>query len=342
MFDPEDLEEEVREQFAELTEDPQEIVWGDYIHPIDLTDYAMDQYGPALSDEVDLQEWHKLATTFLPQNQIKDHGKLETCLRVQRVSCGVTGSGKDRFYYKAYIANSWGQFDLAEMEKLPRINVPKPARMPKPVPSETLASPVLDTEVKTRIQITLKRNSKNVRGNTGNFVVYQVKASDLHLMFSSLLDKYPKVRDSAQVVRVQFTEYRLDGGNYLRECGANLNLHNADVSDVQLHIYSVLKAGDWKYTSTVVENKNDVTMTNEVLQEFANLGVGMLNVPAAVSQDYYDKEKYAGKWCLCKMSDAKSLVLAASDEASEVLPLQNNYNCFTYVINPTGTLVSHK
>ena len=321
MFDPEDLEEEIKEQFAELTEDPQEVVWDGFVHPINLTDYAMDQYGPTLSDEVDLQEWHKLAATSLPQNKIRDYGKLETCLRVQRVS---TDGGQDHFYYKAYMANSWGQFDLAEMEKLSRIFFPKPARMPR-ISSELLA---LDKEIKTRIQITLKRDSKNVRGNTGNFVVYQVKAADLHSMFSSLLEQYPKIRGSAQVVRVQFTEYRLDGGSYLKQCGANLNLHNADVSDIQLHIYNVLKDRDWNYTSTVVES---------------NVEAEMLNIPAAVFQDnYYNKEKYAGKWCLCKVSDAKSLVLETSDEVSEVLPLQNKYDCFTYIMNPIGNLVNHK
>lgn len=325
MFSQEEFAQEVWGEFIELAEDPQEVVWGDAVGPVHLIDPAMDQYGPHLQDELDMQEWQKLACAAFPQGAIDDHGKAETCLRLQRKT---TPSGG--IYYTAIMANSWGQHDYKEMEEAPRpTRKAKPRELPE---SEEPGTSAPIREIKTRIQITLKRKSKNVRGETGNFVVYQVKAADLKRMFEPLLSTYPKQRKSEQVVRVQFTEYRISGGNYRKECGANLNLHNAKVSVIVAYIHDAIKRHKWDYTSTVGERKGQA-IGLLIAQEVAKS-------PAAMSADqFYDPQKHSGLWCLCKIKDGKSLVLETASEVAPIVLSRGKNDGFTYIINPKGGML---
>jgi hypothetical protein len=286
----------------------------------------MDQYGPHLQDEVDMQEWQKLACTAFPQGSISDHGKVETCVRLQRRATWNGG-----VYYKATMANSWGQYDYEEMEKIPRPVKKRSRQSVEPEPPGTVA---LVEEVKTRIQITLKRKSKNVRGETGNFVVYQVRAADLKRIFEPLLDTYPKQRKSEQVVRVQFTEYRISGGSYRKERGANLNLHNAEVPAIVDHIHGTIKRHKWDYTSTVGERKGSVKSVL-IAQEVAKS-------PVAISSRFYNREGFKGLWCLCRIQDGKSLVLESAKEIASVVLSRSKHQGFTYIVNPSGKILLSK
>jgi len=327
MFDQEELVQEVWGEFTELTEDPQEIVWGDVVGTANLIDPAMDQYGPHLQDELDMQEWQKLACTAFPQGAINDHGKAETCLRLQRRTTWRGG-----VYYMATVACSGGQYDYEEMEKAPR-QTKKTRLRESPKPEEPGTHATVG-EIKTRIQVTLKRKSKNVRGETGNFVVYQVHAADLKRMFEPLLSVYPKQRKSEQVVRVQFTEYKISGGSYRKECGANLNLHNAKVLVIVEYIHNAIKQHKWNYTSTVgqrVGEIGDILIAQEVAK-----------FPAVSTDQFYDPEKHSGLWCLCKIKDKKSLVLKTAPEVANIVLSRKKYSEFTYIINPKGGILMSK
>jgi hypothetical protein len=318
MFEREEIAQEVWGEPNTLHEN----LLGGVVGVDGLIDPLMDYHGIRLSEEVDMQEWQKAAcVSFLPPSILDRHGD-ETCLRIRRVN-----NGHGRFYFRVQSADRWSRFDLAEMSESP-IEESISRELPPPEEPDT---PALVKEVKTRVQITLKKHTRNVRGQTGNFVVYQVKAADLKHMFEPLLNTYPKVRGARQIVRVQFTEYRISGGNYRKECGANLNLHNAEVATIVSHIHDVIKRHKWDYTSTVGERKNGVGGIL-IAQEVAKS-------PAAISHEFYDREIYGGRWCLCRIKDGKSLVLRASKEVDSIILERSKHTDFTYIVNPKGGIL---
>jgi hypothetical protein len=321
MFNQEELRQEVQEDFTELVGDFHDNLMSGVVGTDGVTDPLMDYHGMRLNEEIDIQEWQKIAcTAFLPPSILVRHDD-ETCLRLRRVD-----NGFGRFYFRIQSASRWGEHDLEEMSRSSIKSVPR--KLP---PSENPNTPALDKDVKTRVQITLKKGSKNVRGQTGNFVIYQVKAADLRQIFEPLLEIYPKNRNSPQTVRVQFTEYRISGGSYRKECGANLNLHNAKVAGIVAYIHNVINKREWDYTSTAGERK-DMTEGVLITQEIAKS-------PAAISQKFYDKERYNGMWCLCKIERGKSFVLGTSKDIAKIVLERSKYSGFTYVINPNGNIL---
>ncbi len=311
-----DISEEIQEEFTDLITIPQENSMG-VVGINCLADPLVEQYGPHLNDEFDLQVWQSIACESFPEPDVQYlYGH---CLRVRRID------SKSRSYYRTQYFESWGKDDLRDMSMSP---VKETISRPLP-PSEGPNIPALDDDVKTRIQITLQQKSKYVRGSTGNFVVKKVKAAVLYRLLNVLLETYPKVKGSNQVVRVQLTEYRDDGGNYRKKCGDNLNLHNAEIAPVIAFIHTIILKNDWDHTSTVDEHK---TKTTEVLTSRQ-----VADVPAAI--EYYDKKQHAGKWCLCKIQDGKSLVLDAASTVESIAIKHFTQSTFTYIINPKGKVI---
>jgi len=313
----EGVNEEVQGEFTALAATPQENLMGGVVGVNCLADPLIEQYGPQLQDEFDLQAWQSIACeSFLePDVQyLRGH-----CLRVRRID------SEGRPYYRTQYFESWSKADLEEMSMAP-VKEPVPRQLPTPEEPNT---PALDDDVKTRIQVTLQRNSKYVRGSTGNFVVKRVKAGVLCQLLNVLLETYPKVKGSCQIVRVQFTEYRDEGGNYRKECGANLNLHNAEVTSVVAFIHTAILKNDWDYTSTVGERKSGIA--GILISKHA------ADVPAAV--EYYDKESHSGVWCLCRIQDGKSLVLDTAPTVESIAVKHFTQSAFTYIINPKGKVI---
>ncbi|MGW8177518.1 MAG: hypothetical protein ACWGQW_01810 [bacterium] len=314
-------------------------IWGQTVDHAALIDPPMEQNGPHLHEEFDMQEWQKLVQLSTPMSEIHDWAE-PTCLRVQRVSTGL-----GRFYYKAGYYNSWGDYDYQEMENTP---APEPQEGQKVEVQVEVEPPVQDTavvieeEVKTRMQITLKRQGRNIRGHTGNFVVHGVRAANMVESFSELVESYPKIKRPVQTVRIQFTEYRIDGGAYRSDRGGNMNLHNAEVSTVVAFISArlvssgfSLRGREWVHESQTTER--GIKKTGERLAEIKKIVDGLPDA-INVTDVPYSNEVHSGMWCLCRIKQGKSWVLSTSGSVSEILEQQKAIEKFTYILNPSGSM----
>jgi len=333
MFSEQDVKEFVEDEFCEDN-------WGQIINLSKLVDPLMEQSGPQLHEEFDMQEWQKLILLSTPMSVVHDRAE-PTCLQVKRIS-----SGSNRFYYKAGYRNSWGDYDLEEMckelaPKVPHFDIKVLEDEPiiEVVTHDT--SVALEEEVKTRMQITLKRQGVNVRGHTGNFVVHGVTTSSMMNILLNLVESYPKIRHAEQTVRIQFTEYRVGGGAYRPERGGNMNLHNAEVGPVVAFVSTKLvsegfslRNREWVHSSQVTVE--GVAKTNQRLSEIKKIidrmpdSIDVTNIP------YSNVHK--GMWCLCRVRDGRSWVLSASKDVDRVLHEQKEIEKFTYVLNPNGSI----
>jgi len=289
MFSEQEINKHICEEFKNET-------WDQEINPLKLVDFFIEQNGSYLYEEIDLQEWQKLNQLSIPISKINNYGDL-TCLRVEKTN--------ELDSYKVNYYNSWGDYDYEEMSKKNFISNHSP----------------LNLNVKTRIQVTLKINGKNIKGNTGNFVIHGIKASKMVEELSSLKNIYPKVRKANQIIRVQFTEYKLDGGSYISFKGGNLNLHNAKTSEVvsfiKLKLSSigfVLNDREW------IKKDNSFKKINEC--------------PNAIP---YNKV-HNGLWCLCKIKNGNSWVISTSNNIQDILNKKKDIKNFTYILNPNGSI----
>jgi len=336
MFSDQEIEEFINEE---------EDTWRQTVNQTSLIDPPMEQSGPRLHEEFNMQEWQKLVQLSTPMPEIHDYAEA-TCLRVKRIS-----SGLGRFYYRAGYNNSWGDSDLEEMSKTPapeillgmtprvedtEVEVSKVERPKRetPEPDRSIAH---EKDVKTRMQITLKRQGKNVRGHTGNFVVHGVRASKMVEVLGDLMETFPKIKRSVQTVRIQFTEYRLGGGSYRPERGGNMNLHNAEVGPVIAFITSklasvglTLQGREWTHEKKAVIKSPGLDQIREIIGELPD-AINITNVP-------YNNSIHGGLWCLCRIRNGGSWVLLASNNVSDILEEQKDIGKFTYVLNQQGSM----
>lgn len=338
MFSDQEVNEFIEDEF-----DKDE--WGQVVNHSRLIDPPMDYSGPKLNEEFDIQEWQKLILLSNPMPNIYEK-TYPTCLRVKRINTGL-----DRFYYQAGYYNSWGDYDLAEMcKELAPVVITKKIIEVEPkveykIPEHDF-SVVLENEVKTRMQITLKRQGTNVRGHTGNFAVHGMTASNMVSILSDLVEAYPKIKLPAQTVRIQFTEYRVDGGTYRPERGGNMNLHNAEVNTILAFISTklvtvgfTLRDREWVHESQVTSE--GVAKTSRRLAEIKKIidklpdAINIVDVP-------YSNNIHHGLWCLCRIRSGQSWVLSASSNINEVLGEQKKADKFTYILNPNGSMYKSK
>jgi hypothetical protein len=326
MFPEQEVKEFIMEEFCENN-------WELNIES-KLIDPLMDQGCPKLYEEVDLQEWQKLILLSTPMSVVYDVVE-PTCLRVNRVG---SGPGYNSGYY-----NSWGSYDLKEMcvEPAPEITHFDIVKT-KPI-SETELSvvvPEIEQDVKTRIQITLKKQGINVRGHTGNFVVYGVSSANMINMLSELYKSFPKVKKAEQTVRIQFFEYKVDSGEYKSDSGGNMNLHNAEVGAVVAFISTTLvskgfslRGREWVFGETtsngIMKTRRHLLNVKKIIDSLPD-AFDINNVP------YNDVHK--GLWCLCRVRNGHSWVLFASESVSEILTEQEKVDKFTYILSPKGSI----
>jgi hypothetical protein len=335
MFSDQEVNEFVDEEFDRD-------IWGQVTDFSRLIDPPMEQSGPKLNEEFDIQEWQKLILLSTPMSKICDKTE-PTCLRVKRV-----GTGLGRFYYKACYYNSWGDYDLEEMCKK---SIPEPESFDiGTVKSEVEAelkipeadSVVLENEVKTRMQITLKRQGANVRGHNGNFVVHGMAATNMIGVLSELVEAYPKIKRPAQTVRIQFTEYRVSSGDYRPERGGNMNLHNAEVNTISAFISTKLvtagftmRGREWVHESqataeSIIKTGSRLAEVKKIIDELPNT-IDVMNAP-------YNKGVHCGLWCLCRIRGGHSWVLSTSRSVEDIFNEQKKIPQFTYILNPNGSM----
>lgn len=330
MFSDQDVSDFIDEEFGGE-------IWGQTVDRSQLVDPPMEQSGPHLHEEFDMQEWQKLIQLSTPMSEIHNYAE-PTCLRVKRISTGL-----GRFYYQAGYFNSWGDDDLEEMSKEPAPEImcgmaPKVEETPEVEPAEEVV--IIEEDVKTRMQITLKRQGRNVRGHTGNFVVHGVRASRMIEALSDLMETYPKTRRPPQTVRIQFTEYRVNGGSYCPERGGNMNLHNAEVGTVLAFITTklvnvgfALQGREWVHEQRAAQPTKTGTRLAEIKKIIDDLpdAINTVDVP-------YDNSTHSGLWCLCRVRNGCSWVLSASGSMEDVLEKQESIDKFTYILNPQGSV----
>jgi len=71
--------------------------------------------------------------------------------------------------------------------------------------------------LKTRIQLTLKHHSKNIKGESANFLIHNIPSEDIYnLLAQSLGEEFSGTR-GPYTVRVQLTEY--EKGSYKKSVG---------------------------------------------------------------------------------------------------------------------------
>jgi len=210
--------------FKHFRDDPE------YINPYDSTD-------------VDMQEWHKHWINSTPISNCNSPSPL-TCIRViPRKWKNQHGEGK---YFVTSENTSWGNNDYEEMENTPFTEIPEGKVREEKSQDDYLTHAPVETpvkksnEVKTRIQLTLKKQSKNVRGSSDNFVIHGVTVDAILGLVEPIKQDYPKVKHSVQTVRVQLTQYDRSGGNYIKGQGGNAMFHNAEVSTIADRIRSCL------------------------------------------------------------------------------------------------------
>ena len=198
--------------------------------------------------------------------------------------------------------------------------------------------------VKTRIQITLKENSKNVCGSTGNFVVYDTKAVDVVSILKTVFSKYPKVKSPRWVVRVQITEYNKLLGAYRRRSGGNFNLHTNEINAIKAEIAARVESRNWERGVEIERTK--IALGGRIKRSITDMvnirGIRRDQDKVISNGIYYAPILHGLAWCVCVPDGKYAKVIEMFSSLDESIRFAKKFFESTFIVSPGGKIVAKR